>query len=140
MNNSFDPRNKLEARYADNEALERGQDSGSWSAMMRTVKTIPALAVVLTCLIGFDCESQSPNTSTVTVVVTDETGAVLPGADISIANAEIGAARSVPSGPDGSAVIPGLSVTGPYDVTITRAGFNTEVVKDVVLRLGETAR
>src|SRR5215813_5167241 len=99
------------------------------SAMMRTLKTILALPAMLICLIGSQAECQSPNTSSIVVVVTDETGAVLPGADINVRNNVIRAARSVLSGSDGSAVIPGLSLTGAYDVTITLAGFNTEVVK-----------
>ena len=82
---------------------------------------------------------QSPNTSSVIVTVTDQTGAVVPGAQVSIVNTDTGATRQLTSGTDGSATISALPLTGTYTVTVSKSGFTTEAVKDVTLRGGETA-
>ena len=54
--------------------------------------------------------AQSPNTSTLVVVVVDQTGAVMPGATALVANTTTGESREVTSGPQGDATVPGLSV------------------------------
>ena len=83
--------------------------------------------------------AQSPNTAAITVVVVDQTGAVIPGAQVSIVNASTGARRDTTSGPDGSITVPGLAITGTYKVTVTKLGFAAEQVPEVTLRAGETA-
>ena len=83
--------------------------------------------------------AQSPNTSTVVVLVTDQSGAVVDGAKVSVTNDQTGAVRESTSGADGSATFPALSLTGTYTVTVAKQGFATEEHKDVSLRAGETA-
>lgn len=83
--------------------------------------------------------AQAPNTAAVVVVVTDQTGAVVRDATVSIANTKTGATREVPSGADGAATISGLAVGGPYSITVTKTGFSPESLSDVTLRAGETA-
>ncbi len=83
--------------------------------------------------------AQSPNTSTVVVLVTDQSGAVVDGAKVSVTNDQTGAVRESRSGADGSATFPALSLTGTYTVTVAKQGFATEEHKDVSLRAGETA-
>jgi hypothetical protein len=83
--------------------------------------------------------AQSPNTSTVVVLVTDQTGAVVRDARVSVTNNQTGAAREAQSGADGSATFPALSLTGTYTVAVTKEGFATEEHKDISLRAGETA-
>src|SRR5678809_401028 len=83
--------------------------------------------------------AQSPNTSTVVVVVTDQSGAVVSGAKVAVTNGQTGAGRESTSGADGSATFPALSLTGHYTVTVAKQGFATEERKDISLRAGETA-
>ena len=83
--------------------------------------------------------AQSPNTSTIVVLVTDETGAVVGGANVVVTNSERGTVREVVSGADGSAAIAALPLTGIYTVAVSKPGFGTEERKDVTLRAGETA-
>ncbi len=83
--------------------------------------------------------AQSPNTSTVVVLVTDQSGAVVNDARVSVTNNQTGAVRASTSGVDGSATFPALSLTGTYTVTVTKQGFATEEHKDISLRAGETA-
>ncbi len=83
--------------------------------------------------------AQSPNTSSLMVVVVDETNAVAPGATVTVINAATGATREVVSDAFGSAAIPALSLTGAYAVTVRKPGFADGVVEGVTLRAGETA-
>jgi hypothetical protein len=73
------------------------------------------------------------------VIVTDQSGAMVPGALVSIANTGTGAVRQTVSGDDGSAIVAALPVSGAYSLTVTKQGFTTQGVKDIVLRAGETA-
>src|SRR5258708_35323798 len=83
--------------------------------------------------------AQSPNTATMIVVVQDQAGAIVKDAKISVVNTATGAAREAVSGNDGSATLPALSLTGSYAVSVSKTGFRSEELKDVVLRSGETA-
>jgi hypothetical protein len=85
-------------------------------------------------------EAQSPNTSSLVVFVVDETGAVVPGATVKATNAETGASRETTSGPDGSATLPGLALTGSYEVSVRKQGFADAGIPAVTLLAGETAR
>jgi hypothetical protein len=97
-----------------------------------------ALAVLLLCGVA-PAFAQSPNTSTIVVLVTDQSGAVVSNATVVVTNSERGTVREVASGADGSASIPALPLTGTYVVTVSKQGFGAEERKDVVLRAGETA-
>jgi outer membrane receptor protein involved in Fe transport len=83
--------------------------------------------------------AQSPNTSTVVVLVADQSGAVVKDAKVSVTNNQTGAVRESMSGADGSATFPALSLTGKYTVSVSKQGFATEEHKDISLRAGETA-
>ncbi len=95
-------------------------------ALLLSVLAVPAMA-------------QSPNTAAILVVVVDQTGAVVDTANIAVANRATGATRDVTSGPDGSATISALSLTGTYAIHVTKPGFTAEDVPDLTLRAGETA-
>ena len=82
---------------------------------------------------------QAPNTSALVVVVTDQSGAVVRDAQVSVVNTQTGATREVTSGPDGTATISGLAVGGPYSVAVTKTGFSPESSGNLTLRAGETA-
>ena len=70
--------------------------------------------------------AQSPNTGSIIVAVTDQSGAVIPNAKVSILNTATGAVREVLSGTDGTATIPALSLTGTYTVIVSKEGFGIE--------------
>jgi hypothetical protein len=83
--------------------------------------------------------AQSPNTATLVVNVVDQAGAAVKDAKVSVTNSATGAVRTILSAGDGTTTIPGLSLTGAYDVTVSKEGFGTEERRDIVLRSGETA-
>jgi len=82
--------------------------------------------------------AQSPNTSTIAVTVADPSGAVVPGAQVTVTNAQTGAVRRATSGPDGLAVIGALSLTGSYAIEVEFPGFTPLRRTGVDLRGGET--
>jgi hypothetical protein len=84
--------------------------------------------------------AQSPNTASMIVVVSDQTGAVVKDARVSVLNSATGAVRDTVSGEQGSATIAGLPLTGDYKVSVTMPGFTAEDVTGLFLRAGETAR
>src|SRR5215831_6968034 len=97
------------------------------------------LTTILMCSLTVFAVAQSPNTATIVVDVTDQSGAVISDAGVSVVNIETGAVRDAMSGSDGSATIPALSLTGKYRVAVSKPGFGTEEVKEITLRSGETA-
>jgi hypothetical protein len=56
--------------------------------------------------------------------VTDPSGAVLPGASVTVKNVATGLARTTETSADGSYSLPELPI-GTYTVTVTLAGFQT---------------
>src|SRR5256885_15101357 len=56
--------------------------------------------------------AQSPNTSTIVVLVSDPSGAAVADANVTVTNDQTGATRQVVSGRDGSASVPALPLTG----------------------------
>ena len=104
---------------------------------MKSLTSLPfVLALFLFALPAF---AQSPNTATMMVVVTDQTGAVVTDAQVTVLNTATGDTRLAVSGNDGSATFAALSLTGTYKVTVSRQGFGTEERENLTLRSGETA-
>src|SRR5690348_15422184 len=98
-----------------------------------------ALSLLLLCVFVTYAAAQSPNTATMLVVVTDQTGAVVTNAHVTVLNTATGASREAVTGSDGRATFAALSLTGTYKVTVVREGFGTEERQDLSLRSGETA-
>ena len=94
--------------------------------------------------------AQTAATGAIRGIVTDPTGAVIPGADVKAVNESTGAEQLVKTQSDGAYVIP-LLPPGRYRVTIAQAGFSTAVrsglqvnvtertVLDVQLQVGGVA-
>jgi carboxypeptidase family protein/TonB-dependent receptor-like protein len=99
------------------------------------------LPLALAALFSFSslAAAQSPDTSSLVVVVEDEQGAVVPEATISLGNAETGVSREASSGARGAATFAALPLTGRYAVTVRKAGFADATRTDVSLRAGEAA-
>jgi len=95
---------------------------------------LPAI-ILLTTLGAF---GQS-NTGSITGVVTDQNGAVVPNATVNITNQGTNEKRTVQADAEGRYEVPSLP-TGVYSVEATANGFKTATVKDLRLAVGEKAR
>src|SRR5215217_7877417 len=106
-----------------------------------SVKILARLAVAVAVVAGLAVPSsaQSPNTSTVVVLVTDQSGGVIKDAQVSITNTQTGKAASATSAADGRATFPALSLTGSYTLSVSKGGFGPEERTGITLRAGETA-
>jgi hypothetical protein len=81
-------------------------------------------------------QSQSIN-GTIRGTVTDSTGAVLPGATLTITNLATGFSRQTTSGSDGAYIIPNLPV-GAYSVLTENSGFASLTQKGVNVEAGSS--
>jgi len=121
----------------------QGRRSDLWRSLPFSRIGFSALLTLLTFTflssVVLSVSAQTPHTSAISVVVVDQDGAVVKDAKVSVVNDATGAARDVVSGSEGSATIPGLSLTGTYTVTVSKEGFSNEERKDITLRSGETA-
>ena len=80
-------------------------------------------------------QSQSIN-GTIRGRATDPTGASLPGATVSITNADVGYTKSATTGDDGLFVLLNLPL-GTYKVSITKPGFSSVDYQQIVLNAGK---
>ncbi len=99
----------------------------------------PALLLLTALLAAIPAAPQSPNTGTIIVNVLDQSGAAIKDAKVAVTNSATRAARETASGPDGSATIPALSLTGTWTLAVSKPGFSDETRTEIALRAGETA-
>ncbi|MCH8266721.1 MAG: TonB-dependent receptor [Acidobacteria bacterium] len=78
------------------------------------------------------------NTATISGVVQDASGAVIPGVSVTVRNQDTGISRTVTTDAGGRYRAPNLSL-GNYEVEAQTAGFQTEVRIGITLTVGRTA-
>jgi hypothetical protein len=76
--------------------------------------------------------------ATISGTVKDASGAVLPGAQVVLLNEDTGVSRTVESDTAGRYLAPALPL-GNYRLTVSRAGFQTEVRSGLALSVGQSA-
>src|SRR5215510_9061890 len=98
------------------------------------------LAGALACLsLSFPALAQTAGTGALTGVVTDNNGAVVPEAKVTVTNESTGEARAVMSQSNGSYVVP-LLLPGAYRVEFSKTGFKQAVKPGLVINVTETSR
>jgi len=98
-----------------------------------------ALAVACALLaIAAPAAGQGGTSSTLSGVVLDSGGGVIPGASVVVRNDATGVSQDSVTNGQGAFSFPGLSV-GTYSVTVTLQGFKTFVARNVVLTTGAPA-
>jgi hypothetical protein len=76
---------------------------------------------------------------TILGTVTDASGAVVPGAKVTVKNTGTGLERSTETSADGSYSLPELPI-GTYDVTVSQTGFQTFIAKGVTVDVATERR
>jgi hypothetical protein len=98
----------------------------------------PARVVVLLLIVLFHCRHlAAQQLATLNVTVTDQSGAGVPGAGITLKNKDTGVTRTATTGDGGQVVVPGLAA-GLYDLTAEHAGLSPRSVP-VQLTVGQVA-
>ena len=93
----------------------------------------------LLCLLFASTSLVAQESATLTGTITDQTGAIVAGAEVAATNAEHGIERTTISNGDGEWVLPALP-PGTYDLTVTASGFKKYEAKRVILRVAQKAR
>ncbi|MDE0102841.1 MAG: carboxypeptidase regulatory-like domain-containing protein [Bryobacterales bacterium] len=94
------------------------------------------LAILALFAIGVALAQQS--TGTISGVVTDQQGAVIPGAQVSVLHTSTNTEFSTSSNESGLYVAPGMAV-GEYEVTVEADGFRRSVRSGITLQVGQNA-
>lgn len=100
-----------------------------------------SLCAVLACLValvGFailPAWGQATNTGTLTGVITDNTGAVVAGAKLTLVQRATGDTRTTESNADGRYIFVNVD-PGSYNVKVDKAGFSETVVADLIVSIG----
>jgi Carboxypeptidase regulatory-like domain/TonB-dependent Receptor Plug Domain len=103
----------------------------------RLVRVLLWVLVVFPALTGTTF-GQGGTTATLSGIVVDASGAVVPGADVVAKQVATGVTTSAVSNAEGVFSFPALNI-GTYSVTVTLQGFKTFVANDVVLTSGTGA-
>ena len=82
--------------------------------------------------------AQTAGTGALAGVVTDPSGAAVPGAQVKVTSEASGEARVVTTGPNGNYTVP-LLEPGLYDVEVSKSGFRTVTVSKARITVTETA-
>src|SRR5206468_640363 len=80
--------------------------------------------------------AQGVTTASITGLVKDASGGVIPGATVTAVHVPSGTSYEAVTQGDGRFTIPGMRVGGPYTVTAQLSGFTTEVKNNITLALG----
>src|SRR5215813_7683562 len=95
----------------------------------------PFILLALLSALFPPCAWSQTQLSTVLGTVTDSTGAVIPGAQITILNQSTGLKRSTPTDTNGQYRLTGLP-PGMYTIRAEKEKFQTEVLEGIVLSSG----
>jgi hypothetical protein len=106
--------------------------------LVHTARWLPVLLACLTAASGLAHAQGGGATTSIAGVVTDESGAMLPGANVSVKNDATSATFSTVTSDQGTFTVPALN-PGTYAVTVSLMGFKTAALTGVVLNAGTPA-
>src|SRR5205809_4016047 len=109
---------------------KENQRLGGGMEMCRNTALIVGLCLLFSCL------GIAQTGGTISGSVSDATGALIPGASVTIKNVDTGLTREVMSDEQGRYTAPNLPV-GSYEVQVSLSGFRTEIRKGVGLAVGQ---
>jgi hypothetical protein len=92
--------------------------------------------LALLLAVGQTVMAQGVTTGSMTGVVRDAQGAVVPGVTVTVVHVPSGTVYEAVTRGDGRFDIPAMRVGGPYTATAVLAGFNTEAVQGLTVSLG----
>lgn len=104
---------------------------------MRVAAVAVLLAFAFALAMPSSAAAQSAGTGAIVGTVKDQSGAVIPGAEVIVKNVGTGETRTVSSTEAGRYSAPFL-VPGNYEVTARATGFTEVITKDLRLEVGQT--
>lgn len=106
---------------------------------MIAIKFMRAVSLLSVILIFSMMVFAQSNSGSITGVVTDQNGAVVPNATVTVTNQGTNEKRTVQADSDGRYDVVALS-TGVYTIEATASGFQAQSIKDLRLAVGARAR
>jgi hypothetical protein len=106
--------------------------------MTRAVRRLFVLAFFVVAALALGASAtyaQGGATSSLAGTVKDSTGAVIPGASVTVKNMGTAATSEAVTNAEGQFTVPALNA-GKYSVTVSLSGFKTVTVNDIVLNAG----
>src|SRR2546422_6099314 len=95
-------------------------------------------STLLVFVFGAQVATAQVNTATISGTLRDESGAVLPGAAVTVQNQDTGISRSLTTNETGRYTAPALGL-GNYQVSVHLPGFQNQVRSGIVLTVGREA-
>jgi hypothetical protein len=111
-----------------------GKEEMTTKTMMSAVRSAVLVAFALVVMTG--AMRAQEFRGTISGAVTDPTGAVVPGASVTVRETRTGTVNQTTSDADGQYVVPFL-LPGEYEVTVTAKGFQTVLRKSITLQSQE---
>src|SRR5712671_4711372 len=112
-----------------------GVNLRGWSMESKIMRFVVMVWVLGLCLfISLPSRAQVAG-GTLSGTITDPSGSVVPNAEVAIKNSATGISRNVTTNADGFYSAANL-VPGNYEVSVSAAGFNTEIKKGIVINVG----
>ena len=99
------------------------------------ITRIAALASIVVVSGALSAFGQNSNSGEIKGQVTDASGAVVPGASVTLLDTATGVSTKTQTNDVGIYDVPSLP-TGPYSITFSKTGFRNEVRNGVVLQIG----
>jgi hypothetical protein len=110
------------------------------SASLRQVRTMCAKAIwCLAVFLSLAIPAAAQTTGSLSGTVTDQTGGVLPAANIVAVHTSTGTSYETVTDDQGHYAIPNVRVGGPYTITATLAGFRERRQDGILVNLGADA-
>jgi hypothetical protein len=97
------------------------------------------LVAVLLATLAVPASAQNVTTGSLSGVVRDAQGGVLPGATVVAVHVPTGTSYEGVTESDGRFSILNVRVGGPYEITVAMPGFRTETLGDLTVALGESS-
>ena len=117
--------------------LEKLSNSNLEVGMERKGALIFSFLLVAFCWVALQSAYGQSATATIFGTVKDVSGAIMPGASITVTNQSTGITRKTVTSSSGDYVVPQL-LPGTYKITVSKSGFSTRTEGNVVLNV--TAR
>lgn len=107
--------------------------------MNRSITKISLLlAAVIFCFVQMSIDAQTQTTASIGGTIVDQNGVALPAATVIAVHEPSGTQYGASTRNDGRYFIPGMRVGGPYKVTVSYVGFESQVKENIFLTLGIT--
>ncbi|HLV86051.1 MAG TPA: carboxypeptidase-like regulatory domain-containing protein [Candidatus Sulfotelmatobacter sp.] len=99
---------------------------------------VASLVALFVCWIGSPTRMVAQDVASITGVVTDASGAVIPDAEVTLKNSQTGTIYKAKTNAAGSYTIDQIKPGPGYDITFKHSGFNPIVVVALYLNVGST--